>query len=221
MLWLRSDLGIAAGATTVGTWPDQSGNGADASSAGTHLPNYSLTGTNGLPRVTPGASTSFMEGTFASSINAHTFFGVVTYPTVTNSAAFAATNSLFQVNTGFSQFQQITPNVLIGRVVGADASTTFVSSTGLTSIYSTAAPAAPGGGGAVDLQVNGVTLASTTLVGSPAASAKYLLFGLDNTPQYPLAGDSYEYIVYNRVLSAGERQRVHRYLGGRYGIAVP
>ena len=59
---------------------------------------------------------------------------------------------------------------------------------------------------------------------TPATPNGYLAMGLalaTGTISNALKNVAYEFIFYNRVLSASERKVVHRYLGNRYGISVP
>jgi len=222
-LWLRSDLGIALGSTSVSTWSDQSGNGANAGLG--VAPDYNLTGgVNGLPRVSQTAGvTAYLKGAFAASVDAHTLFAVVKYTdTTTNGSSLAGTNSSYTINTAFMQYLELTPHQLTGRVCNttpsfADATTTDTSSVGSPGIYSTA-----GDSSNVDLYINGVSKASTSVGFTPGTATNYVIMSLDGTsPQYFLHGDAYEYVLYNRVLTANERILVTRYLGGRYGISVP
>lgn len=221
-LWLRADMGIIlSSGANVSTWADQSGSGNTATAGGTAVPTSGVDG-NGLARVTVAAgSGGYMTGNFAASVTAYTLFAVVSYPVLSNTAAFAGTNASFNVNSGFAQFNEA-PTGIIART--GSAAGAFVSAvSGATSslnkrgMYSTSAA----DNTAVDLFINGVAAASTPASFTLVSCSKYVLFGLGVPIAYNLIGDAYEYVLYNRALAASERVLVHRYLGGRYQIAVP
>lgn len=221
-LWLRSDLGVVANASAqITKWQDQSGLGNDAT-PGTS-PTLSPTSSTGLPKIAVGAN-QYLTGTLPSVAN-HTLFAVVTYPSpLVNSSAFAGTkNATYVVNSGFSQFAE-NPTGIIGRAgdgsgaIFTSAVTTNTSSLGLPSIYSTGAAS----GTSVDIYINGVMMTTSVTALVLQACANYTLFTLGVPVAYSLSGgEAYEFILYNSLLGARDRQRVHRYLGGRYGILVP
>ena len=223
VLWLRSDLGVVTAAgTNISTWTDQSGSGNTASTGPTS-PTYNTSGgVLGLPRVTTAAGSSeYMLGNFATNVTAHTLFAVLGYASpLDNYASFAGTDATSAVNSGFAQFSE-TPTGIVGRAGSggafASANTSDTSSIGAPGIYSTAADS----NASVDLFVNGVSKATAATTFALTSCPKYILFGLGLPLQYNFIGDAYEFVLFNRVLGATERALVHRYLGVRYGIAVP
>ena len=219
-LWLRSDLGVTVVSGTASAWSDQSGLGNSAT-AGSTAPTYDATGgVFGYPRLR-GSGAAFMTGGLANPyVVNHTFFAVVAYPsTLTYGAAGAGTYGPYTTNSGFAQFTEAVTG--IRARAGASSSTYVTTSTldltslGAPGIYSTAADS-----NSVDLYINGSFESSTATGFGLASCTNYALMALDNVPTYPLNGDAYEYIIFNRVLAPTERTMVHRYLGGRYGIAV-
>ncbi len=227
VLWLRSDAGITPSGSgqAMSTWADLSGLGNNAAAGGTSPPVYNASGgVSNMPRVT-GTTSGYMTGGLSPNVAEHTLFTVVTYPSLANCGAFAATNSSFGVNSGFSLFTEIASNGIVGRAGNgsssiASAVDTNLSTLGTTfpSIYSTLATS----NGTVDIVANGGNggSASTATAFTLFSCPNYVLFSLDRT-QYFLNNDAYEYILFNRALTSAERTRVTRYLGGRYGIAVP
>ena len=222
-LWLRSDLGVTANASTsaITLWKDQSGNGFDAA-PGTS-PTYAPASANatGLPSVhVVGASSQYLTGSLgAPGVTAHTVFAVLAFPTpYANRAACAAVKSGGGVNSGFALFTEAVTG-LIGRT-GDGASFTTASSNaapvGSLGVYSTAAKT----GGSVDVWANGVSMASVSTALTLVACPTYYLFQLASS-QYFFDGDAYEFIIYDSVLSTADRMRVHRYLGARYNVNVP
>lgn len=224
VLWLRSDLGVVTtvGGTTISSWADQSGLGNTAS-AGAASPTYSASGgVFDLPRVTTASGANqYMVGNFAAGVTTHTLFAVLGYKSpLSNYASFAGTDGSNTVNSGFAQFSE-TPTGLTGRAGSggafASANTSDITSIGAPGIYSTAADSNAN----VDLYVNGVSKATTATAFALASCPKYILFGLGLPLQYNFVGDAYEFVLFNTVLNAADRTRVHRYLGARYGIVVP
>jgi hypothetical protein len=224
-LWLRSDLGIPSNATTaIATWGDQSGNGNTATSTPNSTPYSTTGGANGLPYLN-GGGTDYLTGSLASfgSGPSHTLFAVVEYPSTIGSVmgAFSATVGGTQ-DTSFEQWANTTPN-RVGRTssdpagTNADAVATSGLFGGTVAILSTTANASTS-----SLYINGSSVATAAISGfTPGSPTAYAVFARSGSGTNPLNGAGYEFIVYNRVLSAAELTVVHRYLGGRYGISVP
>jgi hypothetical protein len=219
-LWLRSDLGVTMSGTNVSVWADQSGFGNDAQYHSGTL-TYAPLARGVFASLNPaaGMGKGLMTGTFANggSITTHTLFCVVTYPSA-SSCPFAATDAAFDVNSAFQQFYETFTGIDGRSGTGGSFQTavsTDTSSLGHISVYSTAGDAST-----VDIFINGISKASVATT-SLATAAAYVLFGEDLIPDYPMGDLVYEFVVYNRVLTLAERLLVHRYLGGRYGIAVP
>ena len=224
VLWLRSDLGVVttAGGKSLSSWADQSGAGNSAT-AGAATPTYSASGgVLDLPRISTSAlANQYMLGNFATNVTAHTLFAVLGYASpLNNFASFAGTDASNTVNSGFAQFSE-TPTGIVARAGSggafASATTADTSSIGAPGIYSTAAASNAN----VDLYVNGVSKATAATGFTLASCPKYVLFGLGLPLQYNFIGDAYELVLFNTVLNAADRTRVHRYLGARYGIVVP
>jgi hypothetical protein len=224
VLWLRSDVGITLNGSNVSAWADQSGQGNNAAqtTAANQPPFNAATGVRGLPKLSP-TGTHWMTG-LLPGVGNYTLFAVGSYPSpIVNDALFAAVQDpTFTLDSGFSQFTDSTSATVIGRANQAAggtvrATTTDTTSLGTVGIYSTAAADAT----SVDLFINGVSKGSTTFANPLALSNNYALMSRTNGGSYNHNGDVYEFIVFNRVLTTNERIQVHRYLGGRYGIAVP
>ncbi len=227
-LWLRSDLGIPSGtlpgasATFASgkTWGDQGPHGNNATSVGA-VP-YGQATANGIPGLGLSGSTSYFSGSGANWGPTHTLFVVGTYSGNTGlCCAFAATQAN-TADTAFSQLTLATSTDPVGRMsitgTNLDQSSGAAAPT-IPTIYSTAGSQAYG----VDLAVNGVSYGPTTGL-TPGVPDSFLVLAQavsGGNAVSPMQGTVYEVILYNRVLSAAERIIVTRYLGGRYGIAVP
>jgi hypothetical protein len=232
LLWLRSDLGIPENTTTsFGTgaiWADQSGYGNSATAAGAGNVPYSANGgANNLPTVnsvsnaTAFFSNASLVGPFGGT---HTLFVVATYQAspmgTPQCCAFAATNATLHIDSGFAQFTQLTTVDLYGRVssstfTNSDAGSSITPS-GTVGVYATAADSSN-----VSIWVNGTKTNQDTVTIAPATPGGYVVLAQSSVPDNPVQAPVYEFIIYNRVLSANEFIIVNRYLGGRYGVAVP
>jgi hypothetical protein len=230
VLWLRSDLGVTGSPVASGSisaWSDQSGQGNNATVPAGTVPYSPNTGINGFPVIGSTGNTDVLTGTFTGTFgSSHTIFNVNGYTSGgAGAAAFAGTDNNFDTHTGFAQYFSGDPNTIIGEVSNTNTHITQATSTATPStmntgaIYSTA-----GNSSSVDLYINGSSVASSTVAFTPESPTNYLVLALAypaGVVSSPLANVAYEFIVYNRVLSAAERIVVHRYLGGRYGISVP
>jgi hypothetical protein len=224
-IWLRSDLGVAAGTRTLVNWTDQSGKGNSTNTtAGTGLSYNTSGGVNNLPFVS-GDGTDYITGSIAGTFgSSHTLFEVVEYPSSISSAmgAFCATDSGTQ-DTAFSQWAGAFPS-MVGRTSSDPAGTnadavknTSGLANGTVAIYTTTANTTTSG-----LYINGSVAATAAISGfTPGSPNKYTVFARSSAGVNPFVGSGYEFVVYNRVLSAAELTVVHRYLGGRYSVAVP
>ena len=224
VLWLRSDLGIVLNTDgNVSSWKDQSGIGNDATN-GRSSPAYSRSGVRNLPKITQAGTDEFMTGAFtaASVLSTYSAFAVVRYPSSpANNGSFAGTSSLFALFSGFTQNCTATDlSALVSTIAGAEsASTSDLTSVGQVGIYALTVSSAP----TVVFYVNGIAVDTTALdTLSPATIPNYVLLACSNASpvDYPLNGDAYEYIIFNRVLTSSEITQIHRYLGGRYGLTV-
>jgi hypothetical protein len=234
VLWLRSDLGIPSQTTTGmapgAKWTDQSPIGNSGTVVGGNGLTYAA-GTRGIPSISP-SSGSYVTGTFSTSLfdaqASHTHFNVSSYPFAGTQGVFATVDTAGDASSGFAQLTHNVPSAS-GRV-GNSGGTSFIDATTTTglpaantpTIYSTAGA---GMGSNVDIWINGKSKASTAVTVTPSITLDtFFIFCLSlsaGAPQFSFTGAAYEFLIFNRILSAAERLVVHRYLGGRYGIAVP
>jgi hypothetical protein len=222
ILWLRSDLGVAASGGWVSTWADQSGIGNNATATATSV-SYTAGTAAAFPIIGTAGGTGYLTGNLTGNAsNTHTVFAVATFPaTTSNMGAIAATIASGAQDTAYSIWSNTTAgNIVNGRTSGggmnADAKQT-PSTTGVLTIYGHDANASTS-----NLYVNGSAVGTASTAGfTPGTPTRYALLARSVTGAAPLGGPCYEFIAYNYVLSAAQRLLVHRYLGARYGITVP
>jgi hypothetical protein len=237
--WLRSDvtpnqtvMGGAMSATIpTGTnswaWADMSGAGNGPSFVAGTLTYNLITG--GIPYIqSASAGNNYIRGGLAGVGSSHTYFIVanVSTPTTATSATFAATVGVLGtgINTAFSLWHNTTPS-FVGRTSTDPAGTNADALDATSSFFGNISIITHDANNAAQtshLWMNGVQVASQALTFTPGTPDTFTLFAQDGAGDNPTWSTSlYEVILYNRTLSAAELTLVHRYLGSRYGIAVP
>jgi hypothetical protein len=226
-LWLKADAGVTLVGGAVDAWADQSGNGRDFSApAPTNRPAYSGT-LNGLPVLTFDGSTDYLTGnaasfTLAQNVSGLTMIAVVKYATGTIQRAFAISSGLandasraaFGVTATQWSFvarrlDAVAPAIISG---GTSNENHVIQSSVLR--YSQATGA---------IFVNSASQVDTTLLSAGSTSNTSSLRAVVGVAidliQF-LNGDIAEVIIYQRALSAPERNSVERYLSVKWGIAI-
>ncbi len=219
-LWLRADLGVtldAGGGGGVSTWADQSGNNdvaRDLQQANTaKQPTRTL-----IDSVYNNATTLF----FDASGPAHHGMRTGTWTPPDTGSLFIVGNGDGAVGTNRTFFDgtlgagaywfECTSATGVRFTRGAALSATVVT-TNSPHVYSVEANAASS-----KIYQDSVTALTT---GDPLASAPTSLsVGFDNADANGLNGKIAEIIMYNTVLSDGDRAKVMRYLGARYGVRI-
>jgi hypothetical protein len=221
MLWLRSDMGITLASGNVSNWSDQSGNGNSATqgTAGSQPP-YVTNIMNGAAAL-KGDGIQYWMQTSAFTLGATATLFAAAQPTVTPQIAgarliehhYSQTYMLCTDTTAGTQYKLIVNDgtspygTAVGGTVTVDANTiisgTYSSPTGT-------------------LFVDG-TSAGTGTFTAPTATSLPLAIMQSLNSQFAAYWKGYfaEAIVYNVALGASDMVRVHRYLGARYGVAVP
>lgn len=217
--WLRSDLGVTLASGKVSAWADQSPVRTNGVSQGTaaQQPTYVASGgANGLPYLNCGISAmsqlNFPTSCFSALTAAEVF---VVFNNATDPPLGSAAGTPFTM--GFSGGQTLVP-YRTNTVYGAFGSTTQKSALGPTGgitastfLYNVASSASEW------TERHNGTLFYTTATNAVAFDAAQWLLSL-NLGNW-LVGRFYEFIMFNRVLSAGERALVNQYVYKRYGIA--
>lgn len=231
-LWLdASTISGLVDSDPVTTWTDLSGNGNDATqSTAAAKPTYKTNIINGRPVVRFDGVDDYLSSTgvvsgFAAQDQPLTVFAVVkandisvnraiwslgssgsNYPYLWHYIAATSPNyNATRRDDAASATKDFPTNAVPGATT-ASAVVTTVSTTGtIGNIY-----------------VNGTLLNAAADVDVGVSTFTYLGIGAQvrSIVNNFLAGDIAEFAFYNRVLAPIERQRVERYLGTKYGVAV-
>lgn len=228
--WLRADLGVTTSAGTVTAWADQSGigdsgrnaapRGVDRAAYNTADPNYNGKATIGPFTVGPNKDNGLKTGTWSTSYvgNGTTAFtlGVVghgggpslnayfTYKTETDYVSLSNSNDVATAYSGPSS-----PNLAGGPSLGVGPSFMMVEFNGASSKMFAEQVETP--------TLTGALSATSTLGAAPQHIGVY-----GGGPSADIHGVQRmaEVFAYSRVLTAGEKARLRKYLNGRYGKAM-
>ena len=205
VLWLRSDMGISPLGGPVSNWADQSGSGNNAAQSlsanqMTYVPEG---GAGGLPYLS-GTSSTFMTGGLASSFTLNTIACVCAYGGGSNTypGPFATTDPTYDVNSGamFVYNTPVTSTFVARQVCGGsnlrDASLA-VTLDGNTHIHV----------GTNDTSIttyyrDGLLQATSSSISGVNTSSKYVVGALSDGTGNAWTGPLYEFLAYNRVLTA-------------------
>lgn len=224
VLWLRADMGItfanAPTNTLVSGWADQSGNGNNASqSTSGSQPGYATGVMNGAPALT-GNGTSYWMQTSAFTLGASATLFAAAQPSVSTQSAYAR---LIEHNAGETYYIGCDVTGTEYKLIVNDATSPYGTAQGGTvtagtnSIIAGAYASTTG-----TVFVNGSSVGSGSFTApSPTSLQMAIMQDSANYASYFWDGNFAEAIVYNRRLSTNEMAKVHRYLGARYGVAVP
>lgn len=226
VLWLRGDLGLTFNYSntpaTVSGWADQSGNGNNASQGtSANQPSFDATIMNGWPAIknAAGGAAYMTTGSFSFG-TAITMFAAVqplATPQVVNRILETnfATDYYLGTDNGGTKYKLIVANPTNPEGIAEGGTITVGANTLVCGTFSPA-----GASGTGSLYVNGSFVASDTFT-TPSANSFPLQIMRSASGGNNWQGYLGEAILYNRALSTNELTRVHRYLGGRYGVSVP
>lgn len=233
VLWLKGDVGVT-GSPNVSAWADQSGNGNNAAQGtGSRQPTLVSEAFNFNPAMTFDGTDDFLDVTYNAQLNGDnmTVFSVHRveqddnswrspftsrddYPQRGYIVYVRSDNDQYDLWTGangiggrtWDSFQQ-------GLTPGADLQVLGVSFT-----------ASSVGSGAKNFYMDGNLQGSTSSEYYVVNTAQPYRVGAGSseTPagQYFWYGDIAEQVVFSKILSAAERQRVTSYLAVKYGITL-
>jgi hypothetical protein len=208
-LWLEANAGITTNtAAQISTWADQSGNTNNATQSNTNnQPLYVINALNSLPvvRFNPTNSQYFnLPNLFNGTTQAEAF------------VVLRAAADMPGTSRALWQFGAIT--------YYPDSGGNIVEDFGSTSLHTVGNPAQPldqyhvyevaSQSGNWSAWINGMLQSSTTT--NTYSTNVYPTLG--NSGSYYFAGDVAEVLVFNRVLSADERDTVNGYLNLKYGM---
>lgn len=214
VLWLDADTLALSDGDPVGTWTDGSGTANDATQTGANRPTYKTGIVNSLPVVRFDGTTNDQFMTFPTDP------GTVTSSFVVGALHLAAASQI-----GYASFLQC-PDIWISGVLADGCSTnwgtfadvaTCVSAGEVlgTDVFNILELTNTVAGNQIRAYRNGVQKISI----SDACSGSALnQIGGDNSASRWLNCDIAEVIIYNTVLSAGNRAQVEGYLSAKYGL---
>jgi hypothetical protein len=223
VLWLRADLGITPVGGPVSGWADQSGHNNNALPGSGATPGYSTNGMNGLPAVVGDGSSSWLQTT-AFTLGANATLFAAAQPTISPEAPSAGYARLLEHQYNETYLLGTDSTGLQYKLIVNDGTPPFGTAQGgtvtanantlVTGLYSSTS-------GTGSVYVNGLLVGSGTFTAPTATSLQMAIMqAYNNSGAHYWTGFFAEAIVYNRALSAIELARVHRYLGGRYGVAM-
>ena len=210
-LWLEANAGITTNtAAQISTWADQSGNTNNATQSNTNnQPLYVINALNSLPvvRFNPTNSQYFnLPNLFNGTTQAEAF------------VVLRAAADMPGTSRALWQFGAISYTYY------PDSGGNIVEDFGSTSLHTVGNPAQPldqyhvyevaSQSGNWSAWINGMLQSSTTT--NTYSTNVYPTLG--NSGSYYFAGDVAEVLVFNRVLSADERDTVNGYLNLKYGM---
>jgi hypothetical protein len=233
VLWLRSDAGVTLmDETTVSTWEDQSGHGYNVSQATQanqpgFLPN---SGPNGEPDILFGSSgTVLLDNTVSNLLASGQSRTIVVAGDSNNTSG--GTLCCFRRSTAGGESICVVSYEVISDIL-------YIYSDGINgnsnaAIPGTAIPAFTpfvldwelSTSALSAFAINGVAQTVTQnqghMTAETSAAQGFTMGEREDTLGNPWPGDIYEMLVYDRVLLPNELIEVRRYLGARYGVAVP
>ena len=209
-LWLDgsdpSGTGIRpANGTSVSPWKDKSGNGKDGTASGTQRATYSLS-SNGLVFTGSQAYSTIIS----SSISAQTGFAVVSYNTTNKINIISVTRT--SGNPGIQQI--INNNVLQLQPYGGSANVSGGTVTQNTPfIYDYTFSTLSGS----SIYSNGTNTATSGTAVTLTGAGTINIGGYNGIIE-GFSGTMFEVMLYDSVLSTGQRQQVEGYLARKWGL---
>ncbi len=216
-LWLdAADSSTITISTGVSVWADKSGNGRNATqNVGGKQPLNSNT-INGKNVVTFQGTDDTMQiaANAAFNANSQTIIIVARQATAANEVLWYKADSNSAVGV-ITRYRTGTQFWLYQKNDGSAATLVNASNTNTnTNVYATVLEPANQAG-----FVNGASVATATVTTAYDNNSGPFLGSRRDVGEY-LNGDIAEVLHYSRALSASERSKVERYLGGKWGITV-
>ncbi len=209
-LWTTSarTTSAVADTDTVGAWDDLTGNNNAIQATAGSRPVLKLNNMNGKPIVRFDGTASTLRAAGLTLVQPNDWYLVAT-----NTAAGANDAVFFDGVSAHQKFYKAGPNA-----ANTWSLTAGTVNTGLTADTSAHVFTVTVNGASSVFRVDGVAKALTA-GDSGAAGLTGLDIGCAAAADF-LPGDIAEFVAFNRVLTALERQTIERYLGSKWGIAV-
>jgi hypothetical protein len=210
--WLRSDKLITLNGSTVSAWGDLSGNGSNAVQA-TAINQMSMgTGVKGLPCLRGAAGTYLhIDKTKFAALTAVEIFVIAksdtSPPPMNGNILLSLSSSWFSYYGTDTVYDDLFVNTRLNAIwtLGSAATSCFCINTDIQS-----------GTNLYHARLNGTQKYSTSATTFTPPPIDIRIGGEGGITLYN--GDIYEVIMFNRVLSTGERALVNQYVYARYGI---
>lgn len=221
-VWLRADDGVS----TNDTWSDYSGNSADATQAlVANQPALTPAAANFNPAFRFNGTTHYMDVPYSAGFNGNVTVYTVHSQTAANGyrTPVCSRNFTGSVSKGWNYFRNVSTRESWTGTNTASWSTLTggtVTTPNITEIIGL--DATLGSGNAVKhIYANGQTTGTVTNATYITNTTAPLRIGaVSDGPTLWWNGDITETIVYNRVLTASERNQVESYLALKYGITL-
>ncbi len=218
-LWLKADAGVTLSGANVTSWADQSGNGNNATAAGSYRPTFVSTDAqfNNKPSILfDGVGNSFVIPSINFNINSNNSIFVAFRVSDGAGGTFltqgGAGNYILAITDNqFNISNSNTDGIMLAGFV-LDNTKNIASATNNNYNFT--------------LYQNGSQVGDTTFYNDFANDGTKMFIGGDSSDvnseqasSYWLNGKIAEIIVYNRAVTTPERQKVEAYLMDKYAIA--
>ncbi len=212
VLWLKAGLDVTG--TSVSTWEDQSTSGFSATQGtAANQPAYNASAVNFNPSLTFDGDDYMSLGNvmdYRSGADEWSFFCVFN-PVNTGTL-------LSRASSGTStdrQYQYYVSGGVAGNIIGGTANTGAATVTGSWNIMESQVSTT-----AVNTWINGLADITNGGIGSSFETTNVLLGARSGGAGFVYTGDIAEVIMYNKAMSAFEKDVIETYLGVKYGITL-
>jgi hypothetical protein len=221
-LWLKANAGVSSFLGTVSGWSDQSGGGNNASTVNGVNPALTVSAINSYPAITY-SGTGGLQGSFGANItanNASAFIVENITPAGTNTAglfSIAASGAVDSaVASSVSFFESNTGVIATARSAAAGGKYTNANALGQYHLCSSHFSATQN-----LFYTEGAASTNAAFTAAALASRVYTVGSryTGSASQY-LTGQIAEVILYDRLVSAAERNQIESYLAIKYGITL-
>jgi hypothetical protein len=215
-LWVRSDIGVVRTANEVTAWNDLSGNGNNLERSGlSRQPGFASNAVNGFPVIRFDGSNDYLRRTLTTPYTGEstTFIVAAVTPGQTAPRGLFSTGTLKDDTATYElTVDGTSPGALRMHTVANYAAGSVPSQTAfqlLTLVIKT---------NTLEVYRGGQLFASYALGSTEAKTYLNYTLGAERRTFASLGCDIAETLVYQRVLSAEDRQKVEGYLANRYGL---
>ncbi|MCZ6807131.1 MAG: hypothetical protein O7F08_09275, partial [Deltaproteobacteria bacterium] len=217
LLWLKSDEGVVETGSLVGLWEDQSGNGHDfGPPIPSDSPEFATGAVNGLPAIRFSGPTE-LRGSVGGNLSEATIFSLFRYTPLSSSNHY-----VYTIGTPGTSGSQMTLARRNGQLayhydgaIGNFPGTTCIPGGQwqvVSQVYGDGASTSH------DLYQSQELILDTDATQGYSANGSTFVIGNYSSGSFGFEGDLVELLVYDRVLSAGQRSLVEDYLRVRAAL---